>query len=151
VRGGAIPLMVWGTLVAILLALNWVWTGDAIQVASFGFTVVTVIGWVLVLSLRRPRREAVRRGPPGPPDRPEAVTSASYGAVLLAIGAAAAVFGLAFGHFLVYFGIGLAVLAVGVIVRERRAQRAAERHAERAAERHAQRAAERRVGNEKPS
>lgn len=128
-RGGAIPLMVWGTLVAVLLALNWVWTGDAIQVASFGFTVATVVVWVVVLGLRRPRREAVRRGPPAAPKGPEAVTMASYGSVLLAVGAASIVFGFAFGHFPIYFGIGLVVIAAGVIVREQRAQRSAARRA----------------------
>lgn len=125
-RGGAIPLLVWGSLIALLLALCWVWTGDTIQVASFGFTVVTVIGWVVVLTLRRPR-QALRRGPPEPLQEPEAVPSASFGSVLLAVGAASAVFGLAFGHFLIYFGAGVMVVALGAIVREHRAERRARR------------------------
>ena len=44
VRGGAIPLLAWGAALALLLAINWVWTGDAIQVGSFGFAVAVVWG-----------------------------------------------------------------------------------------------------------
>lgn len=123
-RGGAIPLLVWGSLIAVILALNWVWTGDAIQVASFAFTVLTVLGWALALVLQRPR-EALRRGQPSPSDEPQTVSSASYGSMLLAVGAATIVFGLAFGQFLVFFGAGLMVVAAGVVARELHAERRA--------------------------
>ena len=36
-RGGAIPLLAWGALLVVLMAINWIWTGDAIQVGTFGF------------------------------------------------------------------------------------------------------------------
>ena len=125
-RGGAIPLLVWGTVLAVLLGLNWVWTGDLIQVASFAFAVASVVGWVLALVLLRPG-EALRRGPPARSGEPQAVPSASYGSVLLAVGAASIVFGFAFGHFPVYFGAGVMVVAAGVVARERFAERQARR------------------------
>ena len=33
-RGGAIPLLAWATLLVILMAINWIWTGDPIQVGT---------------------------------------------------------------------------------------------------------------------
>jgi len=123
-RGGAIPLLVWGSLLLVLLALNWIWTGDAIQVASFAFAVSSVIGWVIALLTSRPR-EALRRGPPSASREPQAVPSASYGSVLLAVGAASTVFGFAFGHFFVFFGAGLMVVSAGVVARELYAERRA--------------------------
>ncbi len=123
-RGGAIPLLVWGAVLALLLGLNWIWTGDLIQVASFAFAVLTVAGWVLALVMLRPR-EALRRGPPAPSGEPEAVPAASYGSVLLAFGVACVVFGFAFGHFPVYFGAGVMVLAAGRLARELSAERRA--------------------------
>jgi low temperature requirement protein LtrA len=123
-RGGAIPLLAWGIVLLVLLALNWVWTGDAIQIASFAFAVLTVVGWALALMLARPH-EALRRGAPSALGRPETVPAASYGSLLLAVGAAAAVFGLAFGHFLIYFGVGLMAVGSGVVWRERAAERRA--------------------------
>ncbi len=121
-RGGAIPLLVWGAVLAVLLALNWVWTGDLIQVASFAFAVLSVVGWVLALVLLRPR-EALRRGPPARSGEPQTVPSASYGSVLLAVGAASVVFGFAFGHFPIYFGAGVMVVAAGLLARELHAER----------------------------
>ncbi len=123
-RGGAIPLLIWGSVLGVLLGLNWIWTGDLIQVASIAFVVLTVAGWVLALVLRRPR-EALRRGPPARSGEPQAVPSASYGSVLLAFGVASVVFGFAFGHFPVYFGAGVMVLAAGRLVREHSAERRA--------------------------
>jgi hypothetical protein len=125
-RGRAIPLLAWGAALALLLALNWVWTGDAIQVGSFGFAVAVVWCGGLALTLLS-RREALRPGAPEPSSEPEPVPSASLGAVLVAIAAASIAFGLAFGRFLVYFGAGLLVASLGAIARERRAERLARR------------------------
>ena len=36
-RGGALPLLGWGCLLVVLMAINWIWTDDTIQVATFGF------------------------------------------------------------------------------------------------------------------
>ena len=126
-RGGAIPLLVWGTVLAVLLAMNWVWTGDLIQVASFAFAVASVVGWVLALVLLRPG-EALRRGSPGRSGEPQAVPSASYGSVLLAVGASSIVFGFAFGTFPLYFGAGVMVIAAGLVARELHAERRARKH-----------------------
>lgn len=125
-RGGAIPLLAWGAVLALLLAINWVWTGDAIQVGSFGFAVAVVWCGGLGLTLLS-RRDALRRGAPEPTSDPQPVPSASLGAVLVAISAASIVFGLAFGRFLVYFGGGLLIASLGVVARERRAERRARR------------------------
>ena len=53
-RGGAIPLLCWGTLLVVLMALNWIWTGDAIQVGTFAFAAAVVLGSGLALVLLRP-------------------------------------------------------------------------------------------------
>lgn len=123
-RGGAIPLLAWSALLAILLAGNWAWTGDALQVGEFGFAVL-VIALAAGLATLASRGGALRRGPPEPPapDEPEVVPDLSFGATLAALAVAAVVFGLAFGHFLVYFGAGLLVLALGRLAVEHRAQK----------------------------
>ena len=33
-RGGSIPLLAWGALLAVLMVICWIWTGDAIQVGE---------------------------------------------------------------------------------------------------------------------
>ena len=47
-RGGALPLLAWATLLIVLMVLNWIWTGDAIQVGTFAFAVAVVLGIGLV-------------------------------------------------------------------------------------------------------
>jgi archaellum biogenesis protein FlaJ (TadC family) len=124
VRGGAIPLLVWALLLSVLFAINVIWTGKALDAAMAGFAVAATIGTVLALVTERPR-EALRRGPPQPSAEPRAIPTASYGAVLLAVGVAATLFGFAFGHFFVYFGAGLVIVSLGIIAREEYAQRRA--------------------------
>ncbi|HWE13739.1 MAG TPA: hypothetical protein VG365_09520 [Solirubrobacteraceae bacterium] len=123
-RGGAIPLLVWALVLAVLYALNVVWTGKALDAGMAGFAVAATIGTAVALVALRPR-EALRRGPPPPSEEPEAVPSASYGAVLLAVGVAAMLFGFSFAHFVVYFGAGLIIASLGIIAREEYAQRRA--------------------------
>lgn len=129
-RGGSIPLLIWGTLIAVLLALNLAWTGDDVQVCAFGFALVTIWGTATGLAVRS-RRESLRRGAPPPTRAIETIPTASLGAVLVALALASIVFGLAFGRFLVYFGAGLLIVSLGLVIRERRAER---RAAELAAE-----------------
>jgi hypothetical protein len=122
VRGGAIPLLAWALILALLYALNVVWTGNGVNLAmavfAVGATVATAVGFVALSG-----REALRRGEPPPSAQPRAIPTASFGAVLLAVGAATLVYGFAFGHFLVYFGAGVMIVAVGILAREAHAQR----------------------------
>jgi hypothetical protein len=122
-RGGAIPLLAWAVVLAVLMAGNWVWTGDKLQIAQFGFAVLVIVLIGLLLVWRS--REALRRGPPGPSPlgRVEAIPDLSLGAALAAIALASIAFGLDFGRFLIYFGAGLLAVALGRIVAELRAAR----------------------------
>lgn len=123
-RGGAIPLLAWALLLTVLFALNVIWTGKGLDAAMAGFAVAATIATAFALIAQRPR-EALRRGPPPPSAEPEAIPTASYGSVLLAVGVAATVFGFSFGHFVVYFGAGLILVSLGIIAREEYLQRRA--------------------------
>jgi hypothetical protein len=120
-RGGALPLVAWGALIVVLLVLNWIWTGDAIQVGTFAYAALAVFFAGALLWLAN--REALRRGPPEPPRDPEAVPDASVGAVLVGLSVATIVFGLTFGRFLIYFGAGMLVLSLGRVALELRSER----------------------------
>jgi hypothetical protein len=120
-RGGAIPLLAWGALLAILGAINWIWTGDAIQVGTFAFAVLAVFaGAGLLIALAG--RVALRRGTPEPSPEPETVPQASLGAVLAALAVSSILFGLVFGTFPIYFGAGLLIVSIGRLTIERRAE-----------------------------
>jgi hypothetical protein len=126
-RGGAIPLLVWALILTVLYALNVVWTGNGVNAAMEAFAVTAIVATALgFVALRG--REALRRGEPPPSPEPRAVPTASFGAVLLAIGVATLAYGFAFGHFLVYFGAGTIVVALGVLAREAYAQRRVLKH-----------------------
>jgi hypothetical protein len=131
-RGGAIPVLAWACILGVLFAGNWVWTGDPTQVGEFGFAVGVV--FLCGISLAVANRSAVRRGPPPqpPPDQTEEIPELSYGALGAAIAIGAVVFGLAFGHFLIYFGAGLFVLSIGRVAIELRSARATDRRHRRA-------------------
>jgi len=131
-RGGAIPILAWAILLAVLMAGNWIWTGDAVQIGAFGFAVLVIALTALLLVLSC--REAIRRGPPDPSTRArvQAIPDLSVGAALAAIALASIGFGLDFGRFLIYFGFGLFALAVGRLGVELRAAReSAERYRSR--------------------
>ena len=123
-RGGAIPLLVWGVILTVLYALNVVWTGKGLDAVMGGFAVAATVGCAFALIALRPG-EALRRGEPPPSPEPRAVPTASYGAVLLAVGAGSLVYGFAFGHFFVYFGAGLIVVSLGILAREGYSERRA--------------------------
>ncbi len=122
-RGGAIPLFAWAGVLAVLMAINWIWTGDAIQVGTFAFAVLAVLSAAALLVALAP--QALRRGAPQPRPEPETLPTASLGAVLCALAVAAIVFGLAFGRFLVYFGAGLLLSALARVAIEVAAERRA--------------------------
>lgn len=126
-RGGAIPLLAWGTLLAVPLAINWIWTGDAIQVGEFGFAVLVIYGTAAALWLAS--RDAIRRGAPEARSEPEALPQASLAPVLVALSVAAILFGLVWANFLVYFGAGVLVLSLGRLALELRAERDSRRDA----------------------
>ncbi|HEX3691272.1 MAG TPA: hypothetical protein VHV28_16340 [Solirubrobacteraceae bacterium] len=121
-RGGSVPLLVQALVLSVMLAMNWIWTSDTIQVATFGFAALTLTLGAGLLAWRS-RGESVRRGPPRPDPRAQAAPAASLAAVLIAVAVAMMVFGLAFGRFPVYFGAGLFIAGLGRLAIELRAQR----------------------------
>ena len=121
-RGGAIPLLAWALILTLLFALNVIWTGKGLDAAMAGFAVAATVAFAFAFIASRPR-EALRKGEPPPSPEPEAIPTASPGAVLFAIGVGALVYGFAFGHFLVYFGAGLVVAGLAVLAREEYVQR----------------------------
>jgi hypothetical protein len=125
-RGGSIPLLAWGALLAVLMAICWIWTGDAIQVGSFAFAVVVVWGSAALIAAEG-GRDALRRGEPREAREVEAIPTASLGAVLVAVAVGSIIFGFAFGRFLVFFGAGLLLVSVGIVIFEVRGQRRARR------------------------
>ena len=120
-RGGAIPLLAWGTVLLVLYAINWIWEGRAVQAAETVFAVFVIYGAGLLLWLAR--REAIRPGPPEPRAEPEAVPRLSLSAVLVGLSMGCLVFGIAWSKFLVYFGAGLLLASLGRMALEVRAER----------------------------
>ena len=112
-RGGAIPLLFWALLLALSGTLNAIWAGITIQTATFGAAVIATLVTAAAL-LARPRRRGA-----------EAVPRASFAAAFTAVGLAVLLFGLTFGHFLIYFGAGMILVGLGGLLRELRAQRRA--------------------------
>lgn len=121
-RGGALAPFAWALLLVLLGTINWIWTGDAIQVATFGFAVAVVWGSAVLLAATG-RGEPLRRGAPPPDPTPHAVPTASMGSLLVAVAVASIVFGFAFGKFMIFFGVGLLILALGLLARERAEER----------------------------
>jgi len=124
-RGGAIPIFAWGTILLVLAIGNWVWNGRAVGSGAASAAVLIVYGFGVAVWLAR--REAIRRGPPEPGSEPEAVPQASLAAVLIGLSAGCALFGLAWAKFLLYLGIVMFVVAVGRLIIELRATRATRR------------------------
>ncbi|HEY6396184.1 MAG TPA: hypothetical protein VIX82_01900 [Solirubrobacteraceae bacterium] len=120
-RGGAIPLLAWGTVLLVLYTGNWIWEGRPIQVAQTVFAILVIYGGAAVLWLLH--REALRRGPPPVQSGLETVPEASTGAVLAALGVASILFGLVWAQFFVYFGAGVLLAGLGRLALELRAQR----------------------------
>src|SRR5690348_7425527 len=121
-RGGSIPLLAWGLLLAVLMVINAIWAGDAIQTGTFAAAILAVFGGAAAFLALAPR-ESLRRGPPPRVTGPEAVPRASAGALLFGLGVASMLFGLVFGTFPIYFGIGLVVAGLGRLAMEYRAER----------------------------
>ena len=124
-RGGAIPILAWGTILLVLAIGNWVWNGKA--VGSGAASAAVLIIYAFGVALWAARREAIRRGPPAPRAEEEAIPQASVAAMVIGLAAGCALFGLVWAKFLLYFGIAMFVLGVGRLIVERRAERATRR------------------------
>jgi hypothetical protein len=132
-RGGAIPLWAWATGLVVLLAINWIWTGDAVQVGSFAFAAMAIYagGGLLVLT----GRHALRRGAPTPRRDAEAVPEASLASVIAGLSIGCILFGVVWANFLVFFGAGVLLLSLARIAVEVRSQRDSRRRYSRGHER----------------
>jgi uncharacterized iron-regulated membrane protein len=124
-RGGAIPILAWGTILLVLAIGNWVWNGKAVGSGAASAAVLIIYSFGVAIWLRR--REAIRRGPPAPRGEHEAIPQASVAAMVIGLAAGCALFGLAWAKFLLYFGIAMFVVGVGRLLVEVRAERATRR------------------------
>lgn len=115
-RGGAIPLLVWGAVLGVLLALNWIWEGTQIHVGLFGYAVS--VAWLAGVSMWLAFRPSVGKGPPERRSELEAVPRISLGTVVAALAAMMIVYGVVFGRFLVFLGAGLLAAALARVGRE---------------------------------
>ena len=120
-RGGAIPLLAWGTLLLVLFIGNWIWNAKAVNAAEAGLAALIIYAGAFLLW--RARREALRRGPPSSSSEPQALPEGSLAAVLAGLAIGSILFGMVWGRFLVIFGIGLLAAALGRGIQELRAER----------------------------
>lgn len=114
-------MLIWGGALVVLLTINLIWTGDAIQVGMFAFAAGVVFASVALLVARD--RAALRAGAPDPEGETRAVPEASLGAALVGFALATLMFGFVFGTFLILFGAGLLIASLGRVVLELRAER----------------------------
>jgi uncharacterized iron-regulated membrane protein len=121
-RGGAIPILTWGTILLVLAVGNWVWNDKT--VSGLAATGAVVIVYCFGVALWVARREAIRRGPPEQHDDVENVPQMSVAAMVMGLSVGCALFGLAWASFLLYFGIAMFVLSLGRLLVELRAERA---------------------------
>ncbi len=121
-RGGSIPVLAWALLLLVLYLGNWIYEGAPTQLATSAGALGMIVIWGVVGALFG--REALRRGPPRAARSAEGVSEVSFGAASAGFAVATIVFGLVWGHFLIYFGAGLLVLSLGRLVVELRSERA---------------------------
>jgi hypothetical protein len=123
-RGGAWPLLIFGSLLVVMGVGNRIWADAGVQSATFAFAAAA--SYLVAAALcAAGRREPLRRGAPPEVEVRRAVPAASAGAVVLALGAGGLAFGFVFGKFLVFGGAGVLALGAVLIARELRAQRRA--------------------------
>jgi hypothetical protein len=124
-RGGAIPILAWGTILLVLCIGNWVWDDKTVNGAVATAAVVIIYAFGIALWLGR--RESIRRGPPAPPTEPQAVPETSVAAAAIGLSVGCALFGLAWSKFLLYFGMGTLVASLTRLTIELRAERSSRR------------------------
>jgi O-antigen ligase len=127
VRGGAIPVIAWGTILLVLAIGNAVW--DSKPVNGIEAFAASLIIYVTALLLWLARRDAIRRGPPPAETELELVPQSSTGAVFLGISVGTILFGLVWAKFLLFLGFGILVLSIGRLVAEVRSERTSNRRA----------------------
>jgi hypothetical protein len=120
-RGGALAVLIWSLLLLLLFLGNWIYAGDRTQIAVSAGSVGLMLTWGVLVALSG--REALRRGPPPTRTSAEGVSDISFGAAVAGFAVATIVFGLVWGHFLVYFGAGLFVAALIRLAIELRSER----------------------------
>lgn len=121
-RGGAIPVVAWATLLLVLFIGNWVWNDKPVNAATAAFAAVVI--YALALGLWLANRDAMRKGPPERRRGPQSIPQASLSAVVAGLAVGAILFGMVWARFLVYFGAALLVAALGRMWLEVRAERA---------------------------
>jgi hypothetical protein len=127
VRGGAIPVIAWATLLLVLFVGNWIWDDNTVNIASAGLASLIVYAWGLLLWLAR--RESIKTGPPEPRVETRNVAQNSLAAALVGLSVGSILFGVLWANFLVYFGLGVLVLSLGRMALELRSERASRRRA----------------------
>jgi Na+/H+-translocating membrane pyrophosphatase len=110
-RGSAVQMLLWATMLALAGIGNAIWAGLTVQTATFGAAVLAIVLTVAAILARRARRG------------PQPVTHTSFGTMIAAVGVATILFGLVFGHFIVYFGAGLIAVGLGRVAVELHHQR----------------------------
>lgn len=116
---GSGAMLIWALNLTILWVVAWaLFDADTATVALGAWMAGSVLVWAAAAWWRE--RRAGRRSD----ERPLAVVDSSHATALLAIAIVAALLATQFGSWLAYVSAGIAVVAVGGLVRERRAARA---------------------------
>jgi hypothetical protein len=127
-RGGAIPILAWGVLLAVLAIGNAVWEGKWLPAGQFALASVIIFAFgacVIAVS----GHSAAHRGPPATPPDPEVVPEASAAAVGAGLSVALVLFGIVFGGAVIYLGAGFLILSLARLGIELRSQRTSARAA----------------------
>jgi hypothetical protein len=111
----AAAILAWGLLLGALAVVLWLWTPDRLPPSLISGAAFAALLLAAYLQLRKPREPPVRM-----------VTDISVGPVLLGLGVAAMLNGIAFGLWLVLAGAGLsglgAIVLAGELLAVRRAR-----------------------------
>lgn len=120
-RGGAIPLIVWGVLNLILLVIAGIWEGlrwhnGGLHVVLTAFTVLVVfLGGVVLIVIRG---QAGRKGAPEYERRIDVLPRISFAAAGAGLGCGLVGFGIVFGKWLIIAGGVLLVASLARLLSE---------------------------------